>query len=353
MPTANMFEKSTGFTSKAWSLYQLLEEEGFEVTLIGRSRKENKRDNFIPIAPPNTRIRSLRLTPIILRNRFNCVFCIQDIPSFLSFHALKGIRGYKVIFFVTMIQPELSKLGKRGDVLTKVKKRIYRLPLEFAIKKADYVLVEAEYLYKYWQGYHRNIVLITHFVDEELFRRRVKKPCREKRLGIIGPFDLPQNRYYLEFLFKNLDRFHHGIEFVVIGRTLFRVEDPRITYTGYLSSLGEYIDWLSNLDAVLVVHKPLDPGPYTKILESMSCSLPVFTTPQGRLGMEEAKPGRDILVFEEDELAEKLNELIFDSALMRKIGRNARKVIESHYSKRANKERLVQVLYSLGITADK
>lgn len=88
-------------------------------------------------------------------------------------------------------------------------------------------------------------------------------------------------------------------------------------------------------------------GPLNKIIEAMSCSVPVFTTPKGAVGLYGVEPNKHILVFEEAELVDKVNDLVFHGERMREIGRNARSVVEEYYSKKVNEEKLVNILESV------
>ena len=51
--------------------------------------------------------------------------------------------------------------------------------------------------------------------------------------------------------------------------------------------------------------------------------------------------------FEEKELLDRVNELVFDEELVRKVGRNARTTVERHYSREVNEEKLIQILESV------
>ena len=64
----------------------------------------------------------------------------------------------------------------------------------------------------------------------------------------------------------------------------------------------------------------------------------------GMVGLYWVESNKDILVFEENELLNKVNELIFDDTLMLQIGRNARNVVEQYYSRKANEEKLKEII---------
>jgi glycosyltransferase involved in cell wall biosynthesis len=163
-------------------------------------------------------------------------------------------------------------------------------------------------------------------------------------VGLIGPFDYKWNEGALQFLENNAEQFDKRIEFAIIGRCESRKHLDRCFYAGFVEDLPEF---LSSLDAILVARRLSTSGPLNKIVQSMSCSLPVFTTPQGMLGMDYAEHGRDIIVAEESEMARTINSLIFDESLMRSIGQKARQTVQKHYSYEANATKLVRILDAL------
>jgi glycosyltransferase involved in cell wall biosynthesis len=101
------------------------------------------------------------------------------------------------------------------------------------------------------------------------------------------------------------------------------------------------------LDAVLVASTFPSSGPLNKILEPMACSLPVFTTPVGAVGLDHITSGEDIFISEESELVTKVNESLFDSDLMERVGKNARRTIEKHYGVEVNKGKLITAIEQL------
>lgn len=339
---ADIVKGASGVTAKAKRLRDILEQD-YEVVLVGRSDVKPTDGRVIAIKPARTRLWNLKLVPVLLRNRFDYIYCLDSI-TFLTLYLLAPLRKFKVIFDVRNIIPRKSAYGAWRP--------LHQWLLNFAVKRASYVVAEVEYAFEYYKRFTRNICLIPLFVDETVFKRsnRVNKPQADgaKVIGVIGPFLIDVNQVYLDFLYDNLGKFDSRIRFVVIGECHRKIKSDRITYTGYLPSLQDYVDQLSSLDGTMLIHKPLDPGPYTKILDSMACSLPVFTTPQGMLGIEYAQPGRDILVFEQDRLVDKVNELVFNEGLMREIGSNARIAVEKFYSRSANKNKLLQILEGLG-----
>lgn len=340
---ADFFEGLSGLTGKAKRIYDILKER-YDVSLIVRSNEKREHEDIIIVRPAKTKLWNLKLIPIILKNKFDCVYCLDPF-TFISFYIFYPIRKYKIIFDVRVIITAKLPFGMLGG-------KFYQLLMNFATNHAEYVIAQDNYVLKFYKRFNQNISFIPLFVDENIFKknREVKNESRTrgiKNVGLIGPFDVPINEIYLDFLYDNLSKFDDRIHFIVIGKCNNRIENERITYTGLLDYPRDYINRLSSLDAVLLIDKPLDPGPYTKILESMACSLPVFTTPKGRHAIEYTEPGKDILVFEKDELPEKVNELIFHEELMKEIGKNARIAIEKYYSKSVNEKKLKGIMESL------
>ena len=109
---------------------------------------------------------------------------------------------------------------------------------------------------------------------------------------------------------------------------------------------AEFVAQLQHLDAVLDYKEPVG-GPYTKVVEAMACSLPVFTTPKALQGFDQATPGEDIIAYPKEELVDRINGMVFDESLMQLVGRKARATVEQHFSKAAVRDRLLEVVDSV------
>lgn len=306
----------------------------------GAGRLAKVRPSFIRILP--IALWSANLASVIMKNRFDLLFCANDKFGFLALYLLSKIRKYKLIFEAHGIFSEQYKEISRSGLGLRLIKLIEKLVIQYA----DRVIALSPNILEFYRRYNARIELLPVFLDDELFRASEKRPRNDslKRVGLIGPFDTTRNVSSLQFLYSNINKFDNRLHFVVIGRCEHRIYDHRLEYTGYLPSTQDYIRQLSCLDAVLVVEKIATSGPLNKIVEPMACGVPVFTTPKGMVGLYWVEPGRDIFVFEEDELVDKINELIFDDEPMRKVGENARKTVERYYSKKANEEKLLKIL---------
>lgn len=347
----NAFE-SDGTTVRAIRIIELLKNQ-YNLSLITRANKKQKLKSLedvkvIIVKPDKTKLWNLKLIPAVIKNKFDVVYCSNDWFGFLTYYLLSKIYKYKIIFEAHGV---LSEEGKERG-FSKIRVKLNQIHEKFVIKHADHVIAVAGFIYKFYKKYNKKIDLIPLFTDEDVLKKneelinyKVKKSS--KLVGFIGSFDTLHNEPALDFLYENLNHFDRRINFVIIGKCDNKIENKRIIYTGYLDSIQDYVDQLSCLDAVLV-YKGVAPGPYTKILESMSCSLPVFTMPKAVVGFEHVEHGMDILILEDDgELVDSINELIFDNKVMREIGRNARITVEKYYSKKVNEKKLINIIENL------
>lgn len=341
----NIFE-DVGVVVRAKRIFELLKER-YDVTMIIRANEsDNHLKNVIIVKPTGTKLWNLKLIPVIMKNRFNCIYCAGDWFGFITYYLFSKIYRYKLIFEAHAIFSEEAKATRHSRLFVKLSQILEK----FAVKHADYVIVVSDDILKFYKKYNKNIDLIPLFTDEDAFKKNKEvDKYKVKTIGMIGPFYNARNKGFLDFIYNNLARFDNRINFVVIGRCDKKIENERIMYTGYLDSIQDYVNQLSRLDAVLVHKVYLITGPYTKVIESMSCSLPVFTTPKAMVGLEHANNRRDILVFKENELIDKINKLIFEDELMKEIGKNARITVEKYYSKKANERKLIDIIENLNI----
>ncbi len=347
----DFFESTEGMVVRTKALFDVISKH-HHASLIVRTDKEDNLNNVFPVKPANTRLWNLKLIPIIMRGKFDYVYCVGDRFGFITYYLLSKIYKYKIIFGAEEVWSEVVRQRKR--ISPKELPRwqhwlgLVRALDRFAIEHSDYVIGEAGYICEFYRKYQKNVELVPLFVNEDIFskceidRKSTKKG--HKRVGIIGPFDIPRNRYSLEFLYNNLPKFDSRIELVVVGKCDHRIEGRRLTYTGYLESVENYVSQLSLLDAIIMVGKKWDIGPFVHVLECMACSLPVFATPQGAFGLDHIQPGKDIFVFSEDELVDEVNQLIFDDTLMEQTGNKAQVTVEKYYSRRAVEDKLVKIL---------
>ena len=346
--------KDDGTSVRAKRVFELLQKEEYDCTLIIRGRGQSKADNLEVIKP--SKLWNFQLIPVVLKNRFDLVYCSDDLWGFFTYFALAKLYNFKIVFEAHgILSFERQQRFPDPSPIDRVRIMTLKWREKFAIKHADCIIALCSDIYKHYATFNKRILLVPVFVDETRFKLRENKAqCSEddqgKTVGLIGPFaqDRDINTYTLDFVYKNLDKFDERIKFTVIGACDYKqIRSERIQYVGYLKEFQDYVDQLTLLDAVLVASTFSTSGPLNKILEPMACSLPVFTTPVGAVGLDHITSGEDIFISEESELVTKVNESLFDSELMEKVGKNARRTIEKNYGIEVNKEKLITAIEQL------
>jgi glycosyltransferase involved in cell wall biosynthesis len=280
---------------------------------------------------------------LIPRQSADCIYCCADYFGFISSYILSKALGFATVFEAHGILSEENKAKNRPAILV----RACSLIEKFVIGRADCVVALSSDIFEFYKRFNVNIELIPVFIDEKVYRKGCPTMPEIRTVGLIGPFDMPANKYYLQFLYEHVDAFDHRVRFKVIGKCGHKIISNRITYTGYISSRDRYIAELSSLDALLVPAKLRTLGPLTKILEAMASSLPVFVTPEGAYGLDYVEDGKNIFIASIAELVACVNQVIFDDARSNLIGANARTMIERRYSKTANSIRLIRIMDDL------
>jgi len=344
--------KNDGTSVRAKRVFEVLQEK-YDCTLFMRGEHESKPENVELIRP--SKLWNFQLIPVVLKNRFDLVYCSHDFWGFFTYFALAKLQTFKVILEAHgVISLEREGLYPDPSPFDKVRINMLKWREKFAVKHADCVIALSEDIYKCYAKFNKHIFIVQNFVDEKQFKphesshQRISDDKGRKKVGLIGPFfqkdTNPINSYFLDFVYKNIHQFDTRIDFIVIGQCDYKIETERISYTGYLSDFQDYVEQLTLLDAVLVPSKFSSFGALTKMLEPMACSVPVFTTPEGLVSIDYGQPGENIFVFDEAELVSKVNEYLFDPELMERVGKNARRTIEKYYSKTVNSKQLFAVI---------
>ena len=348
----NVFS-TDGTTVRARRIAKILKNY-YEIFFITRTNSSDKlcRINdidVISVNPENTKLWNLKLVLPISKTKFRIVYCSNDWFGFITYYLLSKFLNYKIIFEAhSILSHESKEMGING-----IKLKSREILEKFVIKNADQVIALSKNTFDYYQIFNPKIELIPVFVDENLFKKNASSISNnshnnsKKLLGIIGPFNTDFNKNFLNYIYNNISYLDPRIDIVAIGKFDTYISSDRIRYTGYIDSIQDYVDTLSSLDAVIIPSDTATYGPLNKIIEPMSCSLPVFTTPKGMIGLYYVENGKDILVFEINCLIENINRLIFDDELMNKIGSNARTVVETYYSTKVNNDKLLNIISNL------
>ena len=223
---------------------------------------------------------------------------------------------------------------------------IHKEILRYNLKKADLVLSTSKIMAQETNKYTDKKILITPFgVDINKFKKNnlIKRSNNEI---VIGTVKTLEDNYGIDYLIKAFN--------LVLNRNKNLKLKLRIAGRGskekYLKELckvlgiEEQVEFLGfiNQEDVPNVFNSFDIAVFPSIFESFgvaaveaqSCGIPVIVSDVGGL-MEATKPKYSSLVFkkkDENDLAEKIEKLLYDSELRERMGKNARKFIEENYN---------------------
>lgn len=328
---------SIGTSIRAKRIEDVLKEE-HDVNII-YSGKQSFENVFSMILSSLTW--NLKLFFIIPRRKIDLIYLSSDFLGFFSVILLSKFKNYKLIFESHGIFSKENINKNRNKIVVKSCQLIEK----FVISNSDCIITLSKDIFNYYRNFNQNIFLIPSFVDESIKPKvRSKSNNGLKSIGLIGPFNMPSNKHYLDFLYQNIDKLNPNLFFSIIGSCDYRIKNKRIEYTGYMKSYPDYISKIASMDLVLIPSQIPTSGPLTKILESMLCSVPVLTTPEGTKGLDYIKWNENMLVCEKENLVHKLNESIFDEDLMKKISKNGGITVQSHYTKKINEKKLFKVI---------
>jgi polysaccharide biosynthesis protein PslH len=190
---------------------------------------------------------------------------------------------------------------------------------------------------KYFQASAKDIDVIPLGIDIDLFRPQPKPADPKIRLIFAGHMSYSPNIYAVQWFVENcwaeLQQRCPNLEFIIAGADapaeINRLGDlPNITVTGSVPSMA---DTLAQAD-IAVIPMQSGSGMQFKVLEAMSCALPVVTTSFG-LGTIQAVPGEQIIIADTAaDFVDRVVELANDAHQRSDIGQQARTFIVANHS---------------------
>lgn len=333
-----------GTTVRARRVKNVLAEKN---TAILAGRADHAIDGTMVVERPGSRLWNLRLAKILLEERPDCVYCASDFFGFLTAYPMTRLSGACLIFEAHGILSKEYWEGRPHSFKARSITLIYRLLERFVASRADHFVALSEEIDQFYAPYRKEMMVIPVFVDDALFPPYPPTKAHDELVvGVIGPFHNDNiNNTFLDFVRSSLPRLDKRIRFKVIGRcdSELRFENPRVEFTGYLTSQTEYAKAIASVDAVVVPSRVPSFGALNKILEPMCMAKPVVTTPVGAIGIDGA--GKDnLIVAEESLLPDRLNELLFDQGLSETIGKGGRELVMERYALSVNRRKLMALM---------
>jgi glycosyltransferase involved in cell wall biosynthesis len=242
---------------------------------------------------------------------------------------------------------------------------------DFLYRNTDHIVVVApalkEYLTQHWHISPKKISVVENGVEADLFSPKAESGLRRElgaeRNFIVSYIGTMGNAHGLETLVEaaaKLQSSAPGVLFLLVGegaekqRLVSLVRSRGLTNLRFVDQqLREKIPaYICASDACLVllkkkeIFKTVIPS---KMLEYMSCARPVIlgVDGQARKILEEARAGLCIEPENPTDLALAVSRLAGDAQLRETLGRNGRRHILQHFSRRHTADAYLEVLNNL------
>lgn len=176
---------------------------------------------------------------------------------------------------------------------------------------------------------------IPHGVNSSLFNTTYNP--QKKQLVFMGNLSYPPNfdamQHFLERVFPKIQEIDPDIHLCIIGKgnKLAKKVQKNVTFTGFVDDPTQIIATSS----LFVAPLRFGAGMPTKILEAMALGMPVITTPLGARGITGLNHEENVFIQRIDDVTGWVNAitaLLDNETLRRKVGYNARQLIQEHYS---------------------
>lgn len=199
-----------------------------------------------------------------------------------------------------------------------------------------------------------NVSIVPNGVDTDLFVPAEKRTV-DPKIVFSGNMGYAPNihavKWFVENCFDQICSAEPNVQFVIAGanpskEVLALAQSTNIKVTGFVPSM---VDILQQ-SKVAIAPMQTGSGVQNKILEAMSCELPVVTTPLGK-GSLSAEPERDIIVAADPEgFSKRVIELLQDNRRSEELGKHARQFVKTRHSW-AQAADLVNLVYRREIQA--
>ena len=170
--------------------------------------------------------------------------------------------------------------------------------------------------------------------DKEALRKDLGLDSSKKILMFMGKRDYPLNKEAADWINEELApviaRKFNDVQILIVGPGEIPSQvNPIVTYTGFVPNIYQYI---SACDICLVPYR-LRTGISVKVLDSMACAKAIITTSSVASLIPQLVNGNNIITSNDyEEFIDRTVNILHTPELAIKIGANARKVIEEHYS---------------------
>ncbi len=306
---------------------------------------------FKNIGPPYTMALASKIIKSVRDSKLDLIHSHYAIPHAMAAYMAREIVG--IPYVVTLHGSDVHTLGQDPA---------YKPVVKHTVEKADAVTAVSEFLKKKAHeelGIDREIHVIPNFIDVSKFahikgvRLFVESGCVGLRKEEEAIELHPEEKILLHASnFRKVKRVVDLVEtmrivvdhfpearLIIAGDGPTRIEVERKIEALDLCNNVHLLGVKSNMQEIMcsadmfLLNSTLEGMPLV-LLEAMSCSLPVVTTPAGGIP-ELVRPGKDGAVtkgFEQEEYAQVIIELLENDEKRKKLGQAGRKRVEESFS---------------------
>lgn len=306
---------------------------------------------FKATGPPYTMALTSKIIKVATDSKLDLVHAHYAIPHAMAAYMAREISG--IPYVVTLHGSDVHSLGQDPA---------YKPVVKHTVEKADAVTAVSEFLKKKAHeelGIEREIQVIPNFIDTSRFRHLngvrlfVESGCVGLRKAEEAVELQPEEKILLHASnFREVKRVVDLVEImrivvdhfpkarlIIAGDGPTRIEVERKIEALDLCNNVHLLGVKSNMQEIMcsadlfLLNSTLEGMPLV-LLEAMSCSLPVVTTPAGGIP-ELVRPGKDGVVtkgFGQEEYAQAIIEILENDEKRKKIGKAGRKRVEESFS---------------------
>jgi N-acetyl-alpha-D-glucosaminyl L-malate synthase BshA len=306
---------------------------------------------FKAIGPPYTMALTSKIIKVATDSKLDLIHAHYAIPHAMAAYMAREISH--IPYVVTLHGSDVHSLGQDPA---------YRPVVKHTVERADAVTTVSEFLKKKAHeelGIEREIHVVPNFIDTQRFRRLngvrlvVESGCVGLRRADEAVELQPEEKILLHASnFREVKRVVDLVEImrivvdhfpkarlIIAGDGPTRIEVERKIEALDLCNNVHLLGVKSNMQEIMcsadlfLLNSTLEGMPLV-LLEAMSCSLPVVTTPAGGIP-ELVRPGKDGVVtkgFGQEEYAQAIIEMLENDEKRKKIGKAGRARVEESFS---------------------
>lgn len=336
------FNEQYGSTTRAHSISQNLAKLGCNILHFCNYPSKNKEKNIKYLTKKKAFQKNFLKNMIYVYTE-----CKKFSPDILYPHQpnnagravlLKYLLGVPLIY-----DAHSSYLFENNTLKNRILERII-------VRISDKIIVPSDEIKKLFINIYNvsteKLIVIKNGVDiqrlkpskpDEALRKKIGLSNNDKVVIFTCPRipSFPSNIIALKYFFELIPRIEariKNIKFIIIGGgKKLKSPSSNVIYTGYVSEIERYI----NIGDVCVAPFPPSAvcgGTRTKLSDYFACGKPVISTEEGIRGFDDVIPNKNfLLAIDDEDFINKLEYVLLNVETSKKIGMNARKLMEEKY----------------------